>query len=134
MSQPLEPPQVFSVAALMGLCGGVSFVLISWPDAIDGWWLCSSAIGAAVAGALVHPVFGRPGGLGWIWSLFGMGLATLIGAALAVLMIGLYHFAPFAPLIVLVLIAHNAAALLLWLAFMAVIHLLVRDWREPICD
>ncbi|WP_306121224.1 hypothetical protein [Roseovarius sp. MMSF_3359] len=132
MSERLAGPQILGVAALMGACGGVTLILLlieldssrSLPR-----MFFQSVLGAALGGAVVAPLFGLNGVMGWISGLFGICLATIIGSALAAVFLGGLEVLAFAPLLVMAFVFQDPVALIVWLSFAASIHLLVKRWR-----
>ncbi|WP_306116491.1 hypothetical protein [Roseovarius sp. MMSF_3305] len=88
-----------------------------------------SVLGAALGGAVVAPLFGLNGVMGWISGLFGICLATIIGSALAAVFLGGLEVLAFAPLLVMAFVFQDPVALIVWLSFAASIHLLVKRWR-----
>ena len=102
------------LSLMSGLWGGTTLLTLTEGDSLDLLW--PACIGAALAGALTAPLFGKAHPL---WSLIAAILATTLGASMAGAYVGWPRDIPlgigFGPLVVWAGIAQKPLGLLVWL-------------------
>lgn len=116
--------------AAIGIAGGVTGMFID-ESYVRGEpiFYVMTAVAAAVAGACVVPLFGKPDNPGWLWAFLG-GLIATFGAST---FLGLLINAPFfvvAPFTVLITLALQPLAAICWFFFMGLAHVLALHWRQ----
>ena len=139
------------VALAVGLSGGLVAQAITGSAPLLGpdWGFCvCAAVGAFIAGFVLAPGFGIAGVRGWAIAGLTFIVATLLGAAVAVLFLPLEGFLArvevpqlaldyasamaIAPLFVLSELFNTINVLLPWLGSILCIHLLAQYLRRPV--
>ncbi|PRY26467.1 hypothetical protein CLV78_101563 [Aliiruegeria haliotis] len=94
-------------------------------------WMTGSAwIGALLAGTLCAPLFGRADAVGWLWSLLGWTLASLLGGAIGGTFVLPVYGTLFGPLFVFGNMVETPWLLPLWLVLIVPTHLRARQLRN----
>lgn len=90
----------------------------------------SATVGAGLAGLLLAGFFGRPGRFGWISTLLGGVLATVLGAGLGAAVLGGAKLAAPASVVIPAMILQQPLVLMLWAVCLICVHLGARALRR----
>jgi len=110
-----------------------SFYISCFASANEIIW--PAGIGAVMAGAMLFALFGGAGRKGWLMAALGAVLATVLGAVLGVLVLGLWSGGGllkdpavvfFGPWFILMTFIQRPVTFFLWAGIMAVAHLVLR--------
>lgn len=116
-------------------CAGIALFTVVFAEGYDiggGVLILGAGVGAAVAGAWLAPLFGRAGGLGWLWAIGAAVAVTVFGGAVAGAVFdpasrfgGPVMGALMGPAMAM---AHPVPALV-WLGGFGGLHLAAQRWR-----
>ena len=141
---PQRKTRVIAAGLMMGLSG--LLLMTIFIISTCGWSISSclasgdemllpAAIGAGLAGMMFFALFGGKGERGWTLAAIGAVLATVVGAMLAILVLGLWggeHILNDAsvvlvgPWFILVMFVEFPLTIFLWIGIMSAAHLVLR--------
>ncbi|SLN15607.1 hypothetical protein PEL8287_00667 [Roseovarius litorisediminis] len=129
-----------AIAGLVGLCGVAVAItmLISFPAEAEMWLPVLSFIGAFGGGVVAAPLFGHAKWLGWFLAFLAGLFATYLGSAITIFIAGILVFILLAPIkaiiagpvFVFAYLVEYPLGFVVWLFFMALIHVKARHWRR----
>ena len=141
---PQRKTRVIAAGMVIGLAGLLTmtvFIISTCGRSIGSCFasrneiLLPTMIGAGLAGMMFYALFGGKGQCGWMLAVVGAILATVVGAMLAVLVMGLWigedilndaSVVLVGPLFILVMFYQFPLTIFLWIGIMITAHLVLR--------